>query len=1177
MNKSELKNFAISARRDLLEKVSLRAKLFGIDNKSELHIEEKFGQIVANGQSYPSTMKHAIESIQRELHAKGYEQLIEEVAYTWFNRIIAIRYMEVNKYLPERVNVLSSSTGKAEPDIILQYESMDLDIDVVEIADLIRNGENEKAYRKLFIAQCNALNKTLPFLFEKINDYTELLLPDFLLDQESVVRKLVNEISDSNFFIFDESDIKRDNVEVFGWLYQYYMAEKKEEVGGLRNNSVKKEYLPIVTQLFTPKWIVQYMVQNSLGKLYDEKYEGNHLAINWEYYLKHQENQKLYSSFSTLEELKLIDPACGSGHILVYAFDMLYDMYETAGYLARDIPLLILKNNLYGLDIDKRAQQIANFALIMKAVEKQPRLLSRLAKQNQNFSMNIYEIIDSGVHISNKAIDMFSNSTKEIEQINILQDLFENGKQFGSLIVPSELPYNEWINRVNLLDNKENDLIEQGYVNELKEMLIPLLQQGLLLSQKYDVVVTNPPYHNKFNPVLKKFMNKEYNDYKSDLYSAFIYRTTQMTKENGHTALMTPFTWMFIASNERLRKFIINDKTFSSFIQLEYSSFEEATVPICTFVIHNQVKYTNGIYIKLSDFKGDQALKVREAIKLDLKSDYIYNTDSKIFNSFPGNPIAFWTSEQIRKIFTRYEGLSNVAKPLQGLATTNNDLFLRAWYEVEFNKVGIGYSSRLDFTASGKKWAPFNKGGAFRKWYGNNQFLINWDKDGQVLCDYMDNRPEEKVGSKGRVINRKYYFKEGITWSAISSSRLSLRYSPEGFIPSNAGMMLFAKTQSYLFYILGLLNSKVVGKITGMLSSTINFDQGILARLPVVHMEEVENIAELIELIKSNINISKNDWDSYETSWDFKRHPFLAFCENSSFLIDVFKKWALYKQTHFTLLKTNEEQVNKIFIDLYDLQDELTPDLQDENNSLHKADRVYDTKSFLSYFIGCTMGRYSLDIDKLAYAGGGWDESNHITFKPNKFGLILLTDERYFNDDIISRLREFLSIIFGKETVEGNLDWIAESLTKKEIESSEERIRRYFIDEFFKDHLKFYKKRPIYWLVDSGRQKGLRTLVYVHRYQSDTMATIRFEHLQEIQAKYHNEMTTIDTRLINMNLNASEKRDLEGKKSEYRKRLEELLGFDKKLASYANSKIEIDLDDGVKVNYAKFDEILSKI
>lgn len=1168
MNKTELKKFAVEARRDLLEKVALKAEQYGITKENpELIVEENYGQLIVNGKTFPLELKHALRTLQNRLNMVGYEQLIEEVAYTWFNRIIAIRYMEVNNYLPDRVNVLSSSSGKNEPDIMLQYETMNLDIDEKQIKDLIHKGDNEQAYRKLFIAQCNALNQLLPFLFERIEDYTELLLHDYLLDQESIIRKIVNELSDENFYQVQEDGTQKDNVEVLGWLYQYYMSEKKEKVGGLKNTAVKKEDLPVVTQLFTPKWIVQYMVQNSLGKLYDEKYEDNQLAQNWEYYLKHEENHHLYPEFDSLEDLKIMDPACGSGHILLYAFDMLYDMYEEAGYPSREIPKLILEKNLYGLDIDKRAQQIANFALIMKAAEKQPRFISRLSRKGESSKLNVYEIVDADQTLSGEAIDYFTENETEKSLIIELMSQFENGKQFGSLINPVEVPYKEWMNRIKALEKKRKDLIEESYSKELTEKLLPVFKQAYLLYQKYDVVVTNPPYHRKYNKDLKHFLEINYKPYKYDLYSSFIFKSSMLTKENGYTALMTPFTWMFIPTHENLRKGILKNQAITSLVQLEYSAFKEATVPICTFVIQNQSKKDVGIYINLSKFKGSQSEKVIEAAKED--RDYKYKKHSSELLNIPNSPIAYWLTNTEIKSFSDLKKVGEIAEPRSGLSTTNNDRFIRLWYEVNINNTYFNCSNLEEASNSNKRWFPYQKGGAYRKWYGNNDYLVNWFNNGE------DIKEATKNASGGRIVNSEYYFRKGLTWSTITSAKPSFRSSPKGFIIGNAGNMLFSNIDNYLC---GFLNSKVAYRFFDVLSPTLNLNQGVIAKVPLKYENVNHNTIKVVdELVEECISLAKDDWDSYETSWDFRLHPFIELNEKDNKLSGIYKKWVDLKDYRFQSLKNNEGDLNKLFIELYELNNEMTPEVMDEDVSISISNRKNDTKSFLSYYVGCLMGRYSLDIEGLTYAGGEFDESKYKSFKPNQDGLILLTDDHYFENDIIVRLREFLSVAFSPDTVNENLRWLAESLEMKKNESPEERLQRYFLDEFFKDHCKTYQKRPIYWLVDSGKQKGLRTLIYMHRYQPDTMATIRFDHLQEIQAKYQNEIEMIDTRLANPSLSATDRRNLEKAKISYQKKIEELQEFDKHLAVYANEPIEIDLDDGVKVNYAKFDKVLAKI
>jgi len=1175
MNKAELKKFAVEARRELLEKVSLKAEQYGINkDNEELKIEENYGQLFVNGKPFPTEMKQAFHTLKQRLNVVGYNQLIEEVAYTWFNRIIAIRYMEVNNYLPDRVNVLSSNTGKSEPDILLQFETMNLDVDHQQIKELLQRGENEQAYRKLFIAQCNSLNKLLPFLFEKIDNYTELLLPDYLLDQESIVRKIVNDLSDGNFYQIKENGSRSDNVEVLGWLYQYYMSEKKEQVGGLRNNAVKKEDLPVVTQLFTPKWIVQYMLQNSLGKLYDEKYEDNQLAKAWEYYLKHEENHRLYPDFESLEDLKLIDPACGSGHILLYAFEMLYDMYEEAGYPSSEIPQLIIENNLYGLDIDKRAQQIANFALLMKAAEKQPRFLSRLSRKGLSPKLNVYEIVDVDKSLSKEAIDYFTENETEKSLINELLSQFENGKQFGSLINSIEIPYEEWINRIEDLEKQKRDLLDVSYLNEIKDKLLPVIKQAFLLYQKYDVIVTNPPYHSKYNPILKKFMISKYEKFKSDLYSAFVYRTIKMSKLKGYIGLMTPFTWMFISRHEELRDYLLRNSSISNLVQLEYSAFEEATVPICSFIIQNQTVRTKGNFIRLSDFNGasNQPIKVKEAVK-NPKVPFLYRSDNTSFMNIPSSPIAYWLTETEKELFKEEKKIGDIYDAKGGMTSGNNDLFLRLWHEVSFNKMGVNLTKE-EAIRSDYVWFPYNKGGSFRKWYGNRSYVINWYRDGSVIKNYKQKQKEKNPNYNSAIAALSSMFKPQISWSLVTSSSFSARFYEKGFLFDVSGSSVIVDDKDN--YLLGLLNSVVAKRHINVLNPTMNYQPGNIKNL----IYKKENDAIISNIVEENIELSRKDWDSNEISWDFSTHPFINIKKElpSVHLKDIYDKHSEKTSNRFNQLKSNEEKLNELFIDIFGLRDiHLSSKVENEEVTINLANRDNDTRSFLSYFIGCVMGRYSLDNEGIVHAGQEPEESKYKTFKPNQDGLIQLTDENYFENDIIATLREFLSKVFSPDTTDENIQWLADSLEMKRNESPEERLRRYFIDEFFKDHCKMYQNRPIYWLVDSGKQKGLRTLIYMHRYQADTMATIRFEHLQEIQSKYHNEIEMIDTRLANPSLSPTDKRSLEKSKASYQKKIEELQEFDKKLATYANEQIDIDLDDGVKVNYAKFNEVLAKI
>ncbi|SDK32559.1 BREX-1 system adenine-specific DNA-methyltransferase PglX [Lacicoccus qingdaonensis] len=1162
MNKAELKKFAVEARRELIEKVSLKAEQYGITKEYQtLLFEEKYGELLVNGRTYPTSLKNALKAIESKLKKVGYEQLIEEVSYTWFNRITAIRYMEVNGHLPERVNVLSSTMGKSEPDIIFDHETMDLDIEIDEIRSLLKEEQTEFAYRKLFVAQCNALNKIMPFLFEQIEDYTELLLPDYLLDQQSIIRKITEEVSERNFYEIEENGSKKDNVEILGWLYQYYMSEKKEEVGGLKNKSVRKEDLPVVTQLFTPKWIVQYMVQNSLGKLYDEKYENNNLSKHWQYYLKHEENHHLYPEFDSLEEMKIMDPACGSGHILLYAFDILYDMYQEAGYPSRNIPELILANNLYGLDIDKRAQQIANFALLMKAVEKQPRLLARLNRKKEPIKINVYEIVDADQSLSEEALNYFTKCDTQKRKVRETMSQFKNAKQYGSLIFPIDQPYFEWEKRITKLIKNPRDLFEDTYSKELSEKLLDITKQASLLREHYDIVITNPPYHSKYNNDLKKFIVENYNDYKMDLYSAFIVRATKMLKFNGYSSLMTPYTWMFISSHKTLRSYLLKNTTISSLVQLEYSAFEEATVPICTFTIQNQSRYTLGEYIRLADYKGAdiQPFKLQEAA-INSNICYRYHKYSDSFEKLPNNPVAYWASEKILKLFKEDETIKDYLSGGNGMTTGANNKFLRLWHEVSISKTKFNAQDENEAYLSNAKWFPYIKGGAYRKWYGNLEYVIDWHKNGENIKNY----------DKCFLRNKNYYFKEGISWSKISSGSFSVRYSPQGALFDVAGISLFNNSSRSTEEFLGFLNSKVANHLLKYLSPTLNYEAGTIKSLPLIANDE--NIE---KIVNDQISISKKDWDFYETSWDFIRNPFVTY--NTDSIEYAFESW---QEELFSLrnrYKINEEKINKMFIQLYNLEDELLPEISEKEVVISRADQEKDAKHFLSYFIGCIVGRYSINSEGLAYAGGAFNENKYSIFNPNKGGLIHITENKYFENDIIVRLKEFLAVTFSGDTIDENINWLGESLTMRKNESSEERLRRYFMDDFFKDHCKTYQKRPIYWLVDSGKQKGLRTLIYMHRYQPDTMATIRFEHLQEIQSKYQNEIEVLEIRLSNPDISASDRKNLEKSKESYQKKIEELQEFDKKLAVYANEPIDIDLDDGVKVNYAKFDDVLAKI
>ncbi|WP_407272658.1 BREX-1 system adenine-specific DNA-methyltransferase PglX [Radiobacillus sp. PE A8.2] len=1155
MNKAELKKFAVEARRDLIDKVSLKAEQYGITKDNQvMKIEEKYGQLFVSDNPYPIESKHAFHMLQQRLDAVGYDQIIEEVAYTWFNRIIAIRYMEVNNYLPDRVNVLSSSTGKNEPDILLQYKTMDLDVNYQQITKDIQKGDNEQAYRRLFVTQCNSLNKSLSTLFEKINDYTEFLLPDYLLDSEFVISKLVanEELTDS----FKE-------VEVIGWLYQYYNAEPKDEVFAKlrKNKKAEKSEIPAATQFFTPKWIVQYMVENSLGQLWQEANPETQIKNSLKYYIKpvEQDNKvakKLeeirYKSIN-LEEITIIDPCVGSGHILVYAFDLLYQMYEEVGYLSRDIPKLILEKNLYGLDIDERATQMASFALMMKAREKSRRIL------RQNVKTNILSIEESNDLDLEGLISLLANNKQEGKEIESIINLYQDAQNFGSMIIPPlNIDYKKFLNRIGSIGEVQtsfNTINGYAQLDKMKKILI----QSQILGSKYDVAITNPPYmgNRGMNSSLKEFVMKLYPQSKSDLYAVFIERLQYFTKTYGINSTVTQHSWMFISSFEEFRNQIIKNQTLLSLIHLGTRAFDDIGGEVVqtssqTFRNFNEVNYIGG-YVRLVDYQNSTLKK--EKILSDKDR---YNKPIIHFKNIPGSPIAYWINPQQLEAFKK-DRLEKHAAACTGMQTGSNSLFTRNWYEVNFTKTNI--KEPIDL-----KWFKYNEGGESRKWYGNHIGVVNWENNGSAIKNH-----------KSSVVrNEQYYFKEGITWKRIGSGNLALRYLPSGFIFDQSGDSLFVNTDENLYYILGFFNSKVAQSFKQILAPTMNLTAGNIKFFPIIFPDN-ETKEEITAKVLENIMISKQHWDSLEISWDFDKNVLLSYKEDKKFIEESFTKWNDQTKKDISKLKNNEERLNQLFIKLYKLDNELTSEVSRDDISIELTDQEINAKSFLSYFIGCTMGRYSLDINGLIYAGGEFVEEKYSKFKPNKDGIIQLTDDYYFDSDIIVRLREFLSVAFSPDTIDENMRWLSESLNMKKNESPEERIRRYFLDEFFNDHCKTYRKRPIYWLVDSGKQKGLRTLIYMHRYQPDTMATIRFEHLQEIQSKYQNEIDMIDTRLSNPRLSASDKRSLEKFKSVYQKKIEELQEFDKKLATYANKQIGIDLDDGVNVNYAQFENVLAKI
>jgi len=1163
MNKTAIKNFAIWARNKIIADIIYKAGLLGITEKeikNPLPQSSQTVQFFDVGTKEPYTItgveieqrKKLAEEIQRKAkqsdYKASYKSVIEEVAYTWFNRLIAIRFMEVNDYLPTRIRVLSSeSSNKIEPDLVTRPMDADLDYTPYErdrIIQLKNENKLDELFRMLFIKQCNALNDILPELFEKTNDYSEILLNVSFTDQDGVVYHLVHDIENEDF---------KEAVEIIGWMYQYYNEERKNEVINIYKGTIKKEDIPAATQLFTTDWVVRYMVDNSLGRYWIERNPQSKLQAKLEYFITPKNGQIQYVNEKvTPEELTFFDPCMGSGHILVYAFDILMEIYRESGYGDKDAAQSIVKNNLFGLDIDNRAYQLAYFAIMMKARSYDRRFLTR------EIEPNVSAIVETN-SISKFTCDGVTNDKEQNQIGEYLISAYKHAKEFGSLISVKKHNYKafkEYLNNCSLSGQLTMD--SDYWVREIMPTMKKIAKQALLMSNKYAVVCTNPPYLNKLEGQLKKFVVEEYKPYSGDLFSVFMYRNFGFCVPGGYSAFMTPFVWMFIKTYENLREYIIKNKSITTLVQMEYSAFEEATVPICSLVLKNGKEKQGGLYIKLSEFKGGmevQKQKVLEAL-IDKQCGYFYETNEESFSKIPGYPIAYWLSSVV---FSSFENpkISIYIKPRIGLVTGDTDRFLRLWFEPSYNNLHFNCESNNEAVNSKQKWFPYQKGGAYRKWYGNNEYVINWQNDGWEIKN--DNFSGSRV--KSHNYNGEYAFREAITWTKISSSKFACRFVSKGYMFDDAGPICTVSSKNAPF-MLALLNSKVGEFYLSVLSPTMNILPGHINSLPVLYEPIVGN-KRILSFTQQIISISKLDWDSYETSWDFRKHPLL----NGINIKSAFENWENECDDRFNQLKAKEEELNRIFIDIYGLQEEMTSKIEDKDLTIRKADLERDIRSFVSYAVGCMFGRYSLDMDGLAYAGGIWEDGKYSTFIPDKDNILPITDEEYFEDDIVGLFCAFIKKTFGEETLEENLDFIANALGNKG-NSSREIVRNYFLKDFFKDHCKIYQKRPIYWVFDSGKADGFKALVYLHRYNVDTIGNLRIDYLHRIQRVYESEIgrmqETIDNSTNSREVNVATKR-----KEKLVKQLKETKEYDEKIAHLALARIRIDLDDGIKINYDK--------
>lgn len=1165
MNKTAIKNYAVDAHDQLVDQIKLKAFQYNVTENflPELNIDSVDGKLLS------SVEKSQLNALIKAVKQHGFKNVIEEVAYTWFNRFIALRYMEVNNYLPQRVRVFINENNEFKPEILSEAIHLEIDgLDKQKVFDYIEKNNTEELYKYLLLTICNDMNQYLPDMFTSFdkNDYNLLLLPDGLLKEDSVIAKLISKIDEEDWKDQENDSLSGEpsnSVPMIGWLYQYYISKRHDEVINILKGTVKKEDIPAATELFTTDWVVRYMVDNSLGRYWIERNPDSELKNKLKFLATAKDGSLpiVENDPKKPEELTFFDPCMGSGHILSYAFDVLMEIYRECGWRDKDAAISIVENNLYGLDIDERAYQLSYFAIMMKGCKYNRRFLKLDVKNNLSNIVETNEL-DSLSFFGMKEDDQ----SKTISEY--LLNTFKDAVELGSLIEVKLQDYNtyeEYIENIHNYAEYSLDSIE--WMDSTYYIIKKLIKQARILSRKYCITTTNPPYMSKMEGNLKKFVIKNYKDYSSDIFAVFVKRNFDFTEKNGYLGFMTPFVWMFIKSYEKLREYIINNKSISTLVQMEYSAYEEATVPICSYVLKNAKTDDLGYYFRLSDFKGGmevQKQKVLEAIN-DKDCRYYYETSSENFSKIPGSPIAYWVSPIILGLFN----LPKLGKkyPIKvGLQTGNNDKFLRAWFEVDRND---------------SKWVPHVKGGSFRKWYGNYEYFINWLNNGDLI----------RKNSSAVIRSEHYYFKKGITWSHTTSGGFSGRFLDGKCILNVESPSLL--TDVNIYELMAYMNSKIASHLYAIIDDTMHYKVGTLNVVP--YSDKFIGDIDISHLSNENTRLSRSDWDSYETSWDFTVHPLVKNHVNS--ISEAYNLWKEECNTRFKQLKSNEEELNRIFIDIYGLQDELTPEESDKDVTVHyvvdnKEDipesfsgsnyvrtKQDEVKSFISYAIGCMFGRYSLDTEGLAYAGGEWDSSKYKTFIPDKDDIIPICDEDYFEDDIVSRFVEFVRVVYGADNLETNLKFISDALGGKG--NPREVLRNYFLNNFYKDHCNTYQvtgsgKRPIYWLFDSGKKNGFKALVYIHRYTPDLIARMRTGYIHPLQSQYRTQIEMLNNQIDEVG-STSEKVKLQKQLKKVTEQSQELGKYEEIVHHWADKMEPMDLDDGVKVNYAKFQELLAKI
>lgn len=1200
MGKNVIRKYAVWARRELILRVAGKALQYGISEKEMVAVDADS----VNGIILTQTEKNQRKALISSINEKGFSQVMEEVAYTWFNRFCALRFMEVNGYLPSHVRVFTDEQNNFKPQILSEAIHLEMEgLDINRVYEYKEADQTEELYKYLLITQCNALNQILPGMFQSIDDYTEMLLPDNLLREGSVIEQMITIIPEDEW---------KDAVQIIGWLYQYYNSELKEQVfADLKKNiKISRENIPAATQLFTPNWIVRYMVENTLGRLWLEGHPDEELKAGWKYYLDDAQQDtgvqaqldKIRDRFRSIrpEEIRCIDPCMGSGHILVDMFDVLMSIYESYGYNQRDAARKIIENNLYGLDIDERAAQLANFAVMMKARQYDRRFFNRVVQPH------VYSISESN-HLDKACVEYFANGDAQLQrEIRVLLDELHDAKEYGTILKISQVDFDAIYARFDEINEDINTMREIT----LRELL-PFVQAAQVMAQKYHVVVTNPPYMgiSNGNRKLVKYVRDHYPNSKADLFSVFVECCGRMTENSCYYAMIIQPSFISLASFEKQRRAMLSKHSIHSMIHMGRGIFGIDFGSMAFVVSKRRLPGFTGRYFKLhkrtfqyiepDDIEKLFLLGARKKMlccdfnRYDTQtgiSDDLFGSGTKIhyetkqlnFEKIPGSPVGYWISDALIHTFSN-ELLGKWLITREGMATAGNERYLRYWFEVRFSAIQFNCNHQDEAAKSNMKWFPYNKGGNFRKWYGNNEFVVDWQNNGFAI---KNNRDKKNGRVRSHNYNGAFAFRKGITWSSISAGDISARFTEKGFLFDSKGAKGFCENEENLYPILALINSVTAKTYLEIFSPTMDFKVGDISKIPL-HQDVLLN-PELTAKTRQLLELSKADWNSFEISWDFKFHPLIR----RGLISDAYQAWAAECNDRFDKMKLYEEEINRIIIHIYGLQDELEPEVDDKAVTVH---RVYDSredvpesmngsnyvltlqdvvKSLISYAVGCMFGRFSLDSEGLVCADEVWDSSKYISYLPHEDNIIPISDDEYFPDDIVVRFEKFIETVYGKDTLEENLEFIAAALRGRG-GTSREVIRNYFINNFFSDHCKTYQKCPIYWLFDSGKKNGFKALIYMHRYQQDILARMRTDYIHEHQARYRTAIGDVQQRINCVSM--AERVKMNKRLIKLREQAEELRSYEEKIHHLADQFCRIDLDDGVKHNYGIFREVLAKI